>query len=249
MWGKLKTLIVEDDLDAIGRLRELLDDHLPEVEIIGTCTATKESIRAIKNLEPELILMDIVLQDGNAFEILDFYPNSTFEVIFITAHSEFMKRAFEYFAFTYLSKPYEDMELIGAVQKYSNKRKKLFDHQRLQILKDFIKEKGAKFLVHVGSEHLVVDIGEIVRCSSEGNYTQFHLTSGKKLLASNPLKHYEQILSYKGFCRMNRFDLININHVRSIYKKENIVLSDNTKISITSRNKERLADLINSFNS
>ncbi len=219
MCGKVKTLIVEDDFESIARLKELIGAYLPEIEIIGLGTSTSESKEAIKNLGPELILMDIVMQDGNAFEILDFFPNSTFEVIFITAHSGFMKQAFDYFAFAYICKPYEDLELVRAVQKYAYKKEKFFNHQKLQILSDFIKENGTKFLVHVGNEHLVVDINEVIHCKSEGNYTQFHLTSGKKLLASNSLKHYEKILSYKGFYRMNRFNLINMNHIKSIYKK------------------------------
>ncbi|TMM59135.1 response regulator transcription factor [Maribacter algarum] len=247
MNGKIKSIIIEDNENAMESLVKLIATHFSEIDIIGKHSTIKDSIKAIKNQNPELILMDIVLKDGNAFEILDHFPNNTFEVIFITAHSEFMKRAFEHFAFTFISKPFEDIELIRAIQGYSTKRKRIFDHQRLQILKDFIKEDGSKFLVHVGNEYLAVDISDVVNCKSDGNYTQLHLKSGKKLLASNPLKYYENLLAYKGFYRMNRFDLINMNHVKSIYKKETVILSNGTKISITSRNKIRLAELMESF--
>ncbi len=249
MSQKIKTLIIEDNKVASDHLENLLREKVPQVEVLGTCQTINASVEAILKHRPDLILMDIILSDGKAFDILDQLDNPFFEIIFITAHGEFMKNAFDYFAFTYLTKPYDDTEVLRAINQFKIKKKRLFEHNRLEILKDFVQQNGTKFLLHVGTEHVVIDIKEIIHCKAEGNYTQFYMMSGKTLLASNALKYYENILSYKGFHRLGRFSLVNMNHVKSVYKKETVILSDNTRINITARNKEKLAQLLNSFNS
>lgn len=247
MGERIKVLIIEDDENARENLVKITNEYFNEIDIIGKYSTIKDASRAIRTLNPQLLLMDIVLKDGNAFEILKDFPENTFEVIFITAHDEFMKRAFEHFAFTYLSKPFEDEELVSVIKSYLKKKAKSFNQYRLQILMNFMKENGNKFLVHTGNEHIPIDVDEVINCKSDGNYTKFYLASGKELLGSNPLKHYEGLLSGKGFFRMNRFDLINMVHVKSIYKKETVILSNGTKISITSRNKIKLAELMDGF--
>ncbi len=249
MRQKTKALIIEDDKVASDYLENLLRAKVPHVEVMGTCETVPESIDAILKYQPDLVLMDIVLKDGQAFDVLDTIDTSLFEIIFITAHGHFMKTAFDYFAFTYLTKPYEDDDVLRAISQFRLKKQRQFDHNRLEILKDFIQTKGTKFLIHAGIEQIAVDLKEIIHCKSEGNYTQFFLYSGKTILASNPLKYYENILSFKGFYRLNRFSLVNVEHVKSIYKKEAVILSDDTRIGLTARNKEKLSQLVNRLNS
>lgn len=244
----VNTLIIEDEKEASDYLCELIDEKIGYLEVIGICTTVAESIAFLKEKKPELILMDVALPDGDAFEILDVFQNAEFEVIFITAHSEFMERALKYFAFSYLTKPYHLHELRTVIDRFLLKREKLFTDYKMRMFKDFILEKGTRFLLHLGSEHLVIDLREVICCKADGNYTIFQIDSGKKLMASHPLKYYEKLLSHKGFVRINRFNLINLSQITSIYKKEAIFLSDGTSIQISARHKNLLSDLIKDFN-
>lgn len=244
----LPTLIVEDQKEVADFLLEAIQERFADLEVVAVCSTVKESISSIRNLKPELILMDIELPDGNAFEILDVFPNSNFEVVFITGHSDFMEKALKYFAFSYLTKPYEIRELNEIINRFLLKREKRFVDYKMKIFKDFALENGTKFLLHTGTEHISIDLKSVIFCKADGNYTTFHLDSGKKLLASYSLKYYEKLLSYKGFQRINRFNLINVIHIKSIYKKEALFLSNGSKIQISARNKNLLSNLINEFN-
>ncbi len=245
----LRTLIVEDDKEASDFLLKIIKDKIDGLEVIDVCATVKDATKCIKEQKPELVLMDVKLKDGNAFEVLDSFENPDFEVVFIATYSEFMEKALKYFPFSYLSKPFHHDEFVLVINRYMRKKERLFSKFKMKVFKESVLEKGTKFLLHIGIEHVVIDLKKVIYCKSDGNYTQFFLSSGKLLMASYPLKHYEKLLAYKGFVRINRFNLININHIRSIYKREAILLSGDISISINVRNKKTLSDLIRDFNS
>lgn len=105
----------------------------------------------------------------------------------------------------------------------------------------------SKLLIHIGDEHIAINTNDILKCEADGNYSIFILVNKSKYLASKSLKYYESLLSKKGFFRANRFTLINITHIHSIYKKEAITLSNKEKIIVSIRNKSKLFELIKSL--
>lgn len=244
IFPKIRTFIIEDDERTQEKIKRIVTENVPEIEIIGYSSSKKDAIGALKKHMPDLLLMDIILKDGEAFEILNQFPANTFEIIFITGHSQFVKKAFEYFAFNFLSKPFEDKELIALIKQFSFKREKTFDTHRFMVMRDYLNNIGSKFLINTGIEFLAVDLNDIVNCKSDGNYTKIFLQNGKTILASKPLKYYEKILSDKEFYRLTRFDLINKAHISSIYRKETVTLSNGVRININSRNKIVLENIM-----
>ncbi|WP_159025745.1 LytTR family DNA-binding domain-containing protein [Aquimarina sp. Aq78] len=113
----------------------------------------------------------------------------------------------------------------------------------------FLKESSStsKILVHIGNEHIAVDINDIIKCEADGNYSLFTASNKSTYLVSKSLKYYEGLLSKKGFFRANRSTLININQIHSIYKKEAITLSNKERIVVSIRNKPKLIELIKSL--
>ncbi|MBW8243563.1 LytTR family DNA-binding domain-containing protein [Muricauda oceani] len=248
MINKITTFIIEDDEETRKYIKKIVSDYLPQFQIIGESSTVKESILKLSKSKADLLLMDIMLRDGESFEILQHFPENTFDVLFITGHSQFITRAFEYFAFNYLLKPFKELELVDILGHFLNKRQKIWNMQRLTIMNEFLNKNGSRFLIHTGNEYVAVDLIDITHCKSEGNYTRFNLQNGQNMLASNPLKYYEQVLSYKGFFRITRFDLINSVHIASIYKKEAIILNNGLKIRLSQNNREILEILLRSLN-
>lgn len=248
MFKGVRTLIIEDQKETADFIAAVLRERLLKIDLIGVCTTVKDSIESIKELKPELVLMDIELPDGNAFEVLDVFRNADFEVIFITGHSEFMEKALAYFAFSYITKPFGADQLVGIIDRFLGRRERLFTDFKIKIFKDFVLDKGTKFLLHLGAEHISIDLKSVIFCKADGNYTHFYMDSGDKLMASHPLKYYEKLLTHKMFLRVNRFNLINTSHIKSIYKKEAILLSDNSSIQISARHKGLLSNLIKDIN-
>lgn len=110
--------------------------------------------------------------------------------------------------------------------------------------KIFIQEHDAWFLLHVGSEHVLVQLKDILKCEADGNYTIFSLQNGKRHHASKSLKYYESLLSYNGFLRLNRSCIINVQYITSIYKKETVSLASGEKVHISSRFRPKVFDFI-----
>ena len=100
-----------------------------------------------------------------------------------------------------------------------------------------------------GDGLIFINLSEIIRCDSDGNYTFFILTSGKKIIASRTLGEYEQLFAEDNFFRVHRSHLINLQHVKKYIKGEGgyVVMSDNSQVEVSRRNKtdflERLSHL------
>ncbi|MDY8136929.1 LytTR family DNA-binding domain-containing protein [Aquimarina sp. 2201CG5-10] len=238
----VSVVVIEDEKEAFENLSNVLIKNFKEIEVIGNSDNVQDSIELLNCAKPELVFMDIELVDGNAFQILDKIENYDFEIIFTTAHNNYLEKAISYYAFHFLTKPLEVDKLKKVVTRYLDLKNRLFTQQKYKLLMEFINE--SRLLVQVGNEHIAIDLNDIVKCEADGNYTHF-LTTGKvRYLASKPLKYYEKLLIERGFFRANRFVLINIKHIRSIYKKEAIVLANNEKIVVSVRNKSKLSELI-----
>ncbi|MEE9364393.1 MAG: LytTR family DNA-binding domain-containing protein [Cellulophaga sp.] len=244
---KIKTLIIEDDYEAQNYLKSILNDNFTAIEIIGYADSIEASVTLINTQNPELILMDIILKDGNSFEIFNKIHTHDFEVIFVTAHDNYIKKAIEHYAFSYILKPVDESALIKSVLRYINLKERLYSKNKFQLLSNFLSIKNSQFLVQIGYNHISIKINEVLKCIADGNYTYFHLETGKSLHASKPLKYYEELLTEKLFFKANRSCLINTIHIDSIYKRETIILKNNDKINVSTRNKSKLIDLINSL--
>ncbi|WP_025741535.1 LytR/AlgR family response regulator transcription factor [Aquimarina pacifica] len=241
---KIRTIIIEDDQDAFDDLKLLIDKNLDTIEIIGHCDTIKASIKMINTLKPEIVFMDIILKDGNAFEILDNIDNSNFEVIFVTAHNQYLEKAIAHYAFHYILKPIELSKLEHVIKRYKTLKERMFSFAKYEVFSKFIKDQFSQLMLHVNNEHIMVNLNDVIKCEADNNYALFFLSNGKKLLASNTLKYYDELLSHKGFFKVHRSCLINVKHISSIYKKEAIILNTKEKIMVSQRNKSNLSDLI-----
>jgi len=104
------------------------------------------------------------------------------------------------------------------------------------------------FLLNIGSEHIAINLKEVTYCKSQGNYTHFCFLNGKKMLATNALNYYSKLFLSSGFERIGRFHLINLYNIKSIYRRETIILKDNSKINISPKNRERLKQMVKRYN-
>ncbi|MFD2561669.1 LytR/AlgR family response regulator transcription factor [Aquimarina rubra] len=242
MNSDIPVIIIEDNEEAKTHLSTILNRHFSNIKIVATSDTVKEAISVLNDHNPEIVFMDIELKDGTGFEILDTIDNYDFEIVFVTAHADYLKQAIAYYAFNFITKPFDEEHLIKAVNRYIQLKNRLFTKKKYHLLKEFI--TNSRLLINTGHEHISLEIENIIRCEADGNYTFFVMDSKEKYMASNYLKYYEDLLGKKGFFRANRSTLINIKHIHSIYKKESIVLSNKEKVTVSVRNRSKLSDLI-----
>ena len=244
---KIKTIIIEDDKKSQDYLKDLIQSHFEALTIVGTSENIADSVRLIESQQPELIFMDIELTDGLSFEIFNRLNFHDFEVIFVTAYDNFIQQAIDHYAFSFIVKPIEPSKLVASIAHYLKLKERLYSQSRIELLQAFLQPKQSKILLQVGHEYVSVELDDVIKCDAEGNYTTFHLTDKKSLLVSKPLKHFERLLIDKGFFKPHRSAIINVSHIKSIYKKETIILDNNDKVHVSVRNKSKLTELINSM--
>ncbi|WP_405207733.1 LytR/AlgR family response regulator transcription factor [Aquimarina sp. LLG6339-5] len=242
MISEIPVILIEDDIEAKAHLSKLLTHYFSNINIITSADNVKDAITYINQNNPEIVFMDIKLVDGNAFEILDAVNSYDFEVIFVTAHADYLQQAISYYAFNFITKPIDEEHLKNVIDRYIKLKDRFFTKKKYTLFKEFLSD--SKLLVNTGNEHISLDIAKILRCEADGNYTFFVMDTKEKHMVSKSLKYYETLLSKKGFFRANRSTLINIKHINSIYRKESIILSDKEKVIVSARNKSKLSDLI-----
>jgi two-component system LytT family response regulator len=245
----MKTLIIEDEEQAISALRAEIHYHCPELEIVGVAQSVKDGIEKVRTLQPELVFLDIQLSDGLGFEILEALKMQRFSVIFTTAYSQYAIRAIKFSALDYLLKPIDGNELRDAVQKLQTRN---FEDQR-QKMETFLQNQlhfaKKKIALPTSDGISIFELESIIRCSSEGNYTCIYFTSGKKMLFAKTLKEFEELLGQSGFERVHHSHIINLNHLTSYTNRDGgyVILSDKSTVPVSQRKKAQLLAILNNF--
>src|SRR5215510_289420 len=113
----MKAILVDDEPDGIRTLKKMLELHCPNVEVAATCSNAIAAKHQIKELQPDVVFLDIQMPGKSGLELLTELPAKNFEIIFVTAHNEYMLQALQYSAADYLLKPVDEDRLIEAVQR------------------------------------------------------------------------------------------------------------------------------------
>lgn len=244
----MKTIIVDDRNSIREFIRELLKKEEEHINIIDEAANVSEAIEKINAAKPDLILLDIQMPDGTGFDVLEGINYDTFKVIFITSYEEFAIKAFKYSALDYVVKPIEPEAFYHAIEK-AKKAVQVSD-QQLKI-KNLIQNltgdrKSKKLVLNTQETVHIVDSDDIVRCASDGSYTEVFTTDGKKILLSKKIKEFEELLADLSFFRVHRSHLINLNHVDRFEKRDGgyIVMKDQAMVSLSQNKKDEFFHLL-----
>jgi len=243
-------IIIDDIEDARKTLKKDLALWCPEIKVIGEAGGVVEGAKLLRTMQPDVLFLDIQLQDGSGFDLLGIVQDISYRIIFTTASDAHAIRAFRFSAADYLLKPIDPEELKDAVKKLSEKR--AGDGQSLDLLKASIGEKSRKqekLALHSLDKIHVVSISDILRCESSINYTTFHFSGGKKLLVTRTLKDFDDLLSGHGFYRVHNSHLINTRYIKEFVKTEGgyLVMTDGTSIPVSSRKRPEVIKMLDTL--
>lgn len=238
----IKAIIVDDELGARESLSKMVEKNCKTVEIVAKADSMLSAYDAISIHQPDLVFLDIEMSNGNAFDLLEKFKEIDFDIIFTTAYDHYAVKAIKFSAIDYLLKPIDPEELIQAVHRFEEKKgqKSMLDKKFKTLLSNIKPENKLKKVgIPDGEGLLFINLSDIIRCDSDGNYTFFVLITGKRILASRTLGEYEQMFSDDNFFRVHRSHLINLQHVKKYIKGEGgyAVMSDNSQVEISRRNK------------
>jgi len=253
----ITAILIDDDHNLRNGMKAMLSLYAPEIEILGEAESVKTGIQLIKKTNPQIIFLDIMMNDGSGFDILENintkYGKISSHIIFVTAHEKFAIKAFRFSALDFLLKPIDPEDLQAVIRKIKNITHLNSENKNIELLLENITRKTDNFkkiaLSTSDGIHLF-EIKDIIRCESVDNYTKFYIKNHNKVvMISKTLKEYEELLSDHGFERIHQSHLINLNELRSYIKKDGgfVVMSDNAKLPVSQRKRDRLQDLISRF--
>jgi len=244
----LHILIIDDEDHMRDSLTKLLQRHCPHVEIAGEANGVASGIRAIQDIHPDLVLLDIQMGDGTGFDLLNSLPVIDFKVIFITAFDQYALQAFRFSAVDYLLKPVNPVMLAEAVERAGQL---IQEHHNLkmQALQENLRNIGhqnKKIILKTTENIYLLDLNNIISCESDNNYTSVYTTDGAKILVSKTLKEYENLLAGCGFYRVHKSYLINLAHIKRFEKQDGgyIILTNDLKIPVASRKRDEMMELL-----
>jgi two-component system LytT family response regulator len=244
----LNTLIIDDEDHMRDSLVKLLARHCPQVVVAGEATSVASGLKAIHDLHPDLVLLDIQMADGTGFDLLNALPVIDFKIIFVTAFDQFALQAFKFSAVDYLLKPVNPEALAEAVNRAGQQ---IQEHHNLQMkalrenLKNIDRQYKKIILKTTENVHLL-NLQDVISCESDDNYTRVYTVGGEKILVSKTLKDYEEMLGEFGFYRVHKSFLINLAHIKRFEKLEGgyIVLSNDLKIPVATRKRDEMMELM-----
>jgi len=237
-------IIIEDEVAAYNHLQQLIVNSFSDkVDVIGNATNVKDGIHLINSLKPTLVFLDIQLDDGDGFEILDHVNTTNFEVIFTTGSSDYKEKAMDYFAFYFLSKPILETQFITVITKFLEKRTS-FDLEKYLAFKNQLENEHQKISLPVKNGFEIVDLDNLIYCEAEGSYTYFHTTSNKKYMTSNNLKKIEDLLQQAPFFRIHRSILVNLKHIVKYENSGKVFLTNGKELMVAARNKKNFLRII-----
>lgn len=247
----LNLLIVDDEKKARDAMKSIVQSYRSDASIFEA-DGIKDALKSIEARKPDIILLDIQLSDGTGFELLNRIHPSPSKIIFITAYEEYAVRAFRFSAVDYLMKPVNPDDLRSALDKARAAVEKDQLEARISVLlgnHNSSAKEQKKIVVKTTEQIFVIAVKDIIHLVSDKNYTFFHLSDGKKILASKTLKEYEDLLTEFGFVRVHQSHLINIDFIDRYEKRDggHVVMKDNSSIPVSSRKKEDLIGLLERF--
>jgi two-component system LytT family response regulator len=239
----IRTVLVDDEIASISILKNLLMALCPEVEIIGEADTVSTALKIIPACAPNLVLLDIEINNETAFDLLNRLNSIEFQTIFVTAWDNHAVQAFKYSAVDYLLKPVDAVDLQNAIRKVTKRTYEKQLIENIQVLQENIQalqSSQQKMAVPTMQGLSFVQLKDIMRLEASGRCTLIYLNNGKQLLTTRIIKEYEELLPANIFYRIHNSHIINLNNVQNYYKGRGgtVLMDDGTSIEVAFRRRE-----------
>lgn len=209
----IRVVIVEDEPPARAKLRRFLDGHA-NYRIVAEAEDVAGGLAAWRNLQPDLLFLDIQLGAENGFDLLARASPPYPLIVFTTAYHEHALRAFEFAALDYLLKPFDRERFERTLERVTGRLAargdndgEAADEERLRHLGVVATPRLSRIVVHERGRALIVPIADVQRLSAAGNYVEVH-TASRRYLIRATLSRLAQRLDPAEFLRVHRSHLV-----------------------------------------
>jgi two-component system, LytTR family, response regulator len=247
----IRAVIIDDEPDLQEINRRIIKENFTDIEILGVAGSVDDGVKLIQDSKPELVFLDIELEGGTGFHILQKVDYAAFKTIFVTAFNQFALKAIKFSAVDYILKPVNEFEFCNAVRNAVEAIDSKQRQEQMQTLLTQIEGKKSpqKVVLRTSEALYLTDINDIIYCKSDNSYTTFYLTDNKSILVSKGMKEYCELFEDQGFFRPHQSYLVNMNHIAKIDKSDGgfIIMKNNKEIPISVRRKQSLMKMLERY--
>jgi len=249
--AELRVMVVEDEQHTRDGILRLLEKD-PEVEVVGVAADGVTAIKLIRELKPDLLLLDVHIPEVDGFGVLQALPTAILPaVIFVSSHDQYTLQAFEVHALDYLLKPFDAARFRAALQHAKKQLNSDRGPQRTRI-RELIRERTnegsiRRVAVKSGGRIILLDLDNVIYVEAAGNYLKIH-TAQKEYLSREKISDFELQLAGTDFVRIHRSAIVNRRYIKELRPwstGEYVVFLQNGKELTLSRGfRDSLSDLI-----
>ena len=242
-----KALIIDDEPPARSIIRAYLKKYT-NIKVVGECANGFEAIKSIKELQPQILFLDIQMPKVTGLELLEVI-DEPLQVVFTTAYDQYALKAFELNAVDYLLKPFDEGRFDDAVHKVIGKLQTGVQSNKEQIeqMEDAKEEKLERIVVKKGTKLEVIDLEKLLYIEAQDDYVMLHSETGH-FLKSKTMKYFEEHLPSDQFIRIHRSYIVNAGRIKSLepYDKDTYlaIISPECKLKVSRTGYKKLKEIM-----
>lgn len=245
----MKILIVDNEKEVRGLLKDMIASISADAYIVEEAEGVETGLQKINTFQPDVIFLDVEMNDGTGFDLMNRVSNPAFQLVFTTAHNKYAVQAFKCSAIDYLLKPVDFTELEKSLQKAATAISGNSLSKQMAVLMQQLtaKDTSEKQIVLKDSEaSYFVKVADILYCEAEGSYTKFYLLNNSPIVISKNLSTYEELLALYGFIRTHHSYLVNPAKIKMYDKTDGgtLILDSGHTVPISHRKKDYVMQVL-----
>jgi two-component system LytT family response regulator len=235
-----KAIIIDDESKPRELLKIKIEDLMPALKVVATASSALEGFQLCNEYHPDLVFLDVQMPEYSGFDFVKMFENVNFEIIFVTAYTEFLLDAFKISAVGYVLKPVNNDELVQAIDHAIQKIKLKQNAERYKSLLFNLQPNNTlkRFVIPCHDRYEFIIKDDIVFCQGDEKYTQIITKDGAKFLCTYNIGKVKMILNDDSFFLCHKSFLINVHFVKSLTSEDEILMAHNaTRIPLARRRK------------
>ncbi len=246
----MKILLIDNETEIRSVLKDMVDSWSKGNHIISEADGVVAGIAAINSFQPDVVFLDVEMDDGTGFDLLKQIHNPSFQLIFTTAHNQYAIQAIKFSAIDYLLKPIDPTDLNMALQKATDNINQETLQNQLTVLMQQLggkNEPARQIVLKDIDKTYFVNVKDILYCEAEGSYTKFYLSNAEPIFVSRNLRSYEELLAPAGFIRTHHSCLVNPTKIKIYDRKTDsgtLILEGGHSIPVSQRKKDFVLQLL-----
>ena len=224
---RVRVLAVDDEPLALSRISDMLS-RIEGIELVGTCQSGSEAVARVRELRPDLLLLDIEMPQVDGFDVVEALSREPLTdaapwICFITAHPQFAPTAFETGALDFLCKPVRLGRLETTVararsamqQRNAGRQLAELTEQLESLRHTHAQAEPSSIWLHQRGQMVRIELSELDWVKAEAEYVRLHVGSGSFLLRGS-ISGLAERLSREGFAQIHRSIIVNLDRLRSL---------------------------------